>query len=512
MSNVRAIQEGRGGLGAALRAEEMSRTQLREDNNETLFPQSLTSRDYQLYRLLTQVGLGDGSGSDSLMTDDVLRYAHTASLYESVALGHGMLLVASGLRNPAYVSWIQEGYDTAADRVERDVAYLRDNPGHGLGEDVLEAADNVRNAGGKDGQMGFFERLESRLKLVAKESDLIEENADILDDLMDQLSHLSAEVRGEDAPAVPMPAPVDTMDPGVSDSEILFGQSAAFTGSNDSLGQGMRLGIEAAFKEANDAGGVAGRMLELDTKDDLYEPDEAFANTLRFVEGDNPVFALIGSVGTPTSRAALPLTLPEDNDAGVPFVGAFTGAQLLREDDLTNVLNFRASYHDETREMVKHLYDAGMRKVAVLYQNDSYGVDGLTGVRTALMEHDLEPVASWYYARNTSAVQSAAFRIAEAEPDAVIIIGTSKPAAAIIQKLRMKLGPDTIFMNVSFVGSNALKDELDELDENHSNIYVTQVVPLPSDESNTLVSKYRAALADGWTTRRNPASSHWRAT
>lgn len=135
----------------------------------------------------------------------------------------------------------------------------------------------------------------------------------------------------------------------------------------------------------------------------------------------------------------------------------------------------------------------GKTRVAVLCQNDSYGQDGLAGVKKALDQRDgMELTASWYYKRNTSAVQSAAYRIAEAEPEAVIIIGSYQPAAAAIQKLRMKLGSDTIFMNVSFVGSDAL---VNELGDDGEGVYVTQVVPMPSDTSNDAVRAYHDALS-----------------
>ena len=371
--------------------------------------------------------------------------------------------------------------------MDRDVEYLRAHTPVGLNEQVFRQAENVRDAGGGDAD--YFERLITRLELVVKERDLIETNAKILGDLLEQIDHLSSEVRGADVPAVPTMEMEDVADPGITDTEILFGQSAALMGSNLALGEGMQLGIQAAFNEANDNGGVAGRQLKLMTKDDRYEPDAAFANTLEFVEGDNPVFALIGAVGTPTSRAALPVA----QDAGVPFIGAFTGAQLLRDDDLSNVLNFRASYHDETEKMVDLLADAGVSKVAVLYQNDSFGIDGLMGVDNALeAQDDMELVASWYYRRNTSAVQSAAFRIAEENPEAVIIIGTSAPAAEIIKKLRMKMDPDPTFLAVSFVGSDALATALGS---SGAGVYVTQVVPLPSDATNSVVAKYRTALS-----------------
>ncbi len=479
VANVDAIQQGRGPLLLALQAEGESRLELTRNNSAVLFPRTGASVDMQFYDLVT-----DADGNVS--AEDILQYVHTESLGANATLGHTLLLVASLMQDPTFVARIQEAYDSVGGRVDRDVEYLRANRPEGLSDRVLELAENVRDAGG--GDLDYFDRLVARLELVVNERDLIEENTEILDDLLEQIDHLSSEVRGADVPAVPARDMEDTGDPGITDNEILFGQSAALMGSNQALGKGMQIGIEAAFKEANDAGGVYGRQLKLTTMDDRYEPDAAFANTLEFVEGDNPVFALIGAVGTPTSRAALPVA----QDAGVPFVGAFTGAQLLRDDELTNVLNYRASYYDETREMVESLSDAGVTKVAVLYQNDSYGVDGLSGVEAALAEQDgMELVASWYYRRNTSAVESAAYRISEQDPEAVIIVGTSAPAANIIKKLRMKMDPDPTFLAVSFVGSNAL---VNALGNEGAGVYVTQVVPLPSDSSNAVVAKYRAAL------------------
>ena len=82
-------------------------------------------------------------------------------------------------------------------------------------------------------------------------------------------------------------APVALADaPGVSTERILFGQSAAFSGPAQDLGRNMRLGIEAAFGEANARGGVFGRRLELLSLDDAYEPESAIANTRRLIFED----------------------------------------------------------------------------------------------------------------------------------------------------------------------------------------------------------------------------------
>ena len=276
-------------------------------------------------------------------------------------------------------------------------------------------------------------------------------------------------------------------DPGFSDDHVLFGQSAAFTGPAQELGKAMRLGIEAAFHEANRAGGVHGRELKLKALDDGYETDFAASNTQHLIENER-VFALIGAVGTPTSRAASPLA----QTAGVPFLAPFTGAEFLRDRELDNVLNVRASYYQETEEMVARLTeDLGITRVAVLYQDDSFGLNGLEGTRLALERRGLEPVAASHYPRNTRAVKGAALKITAANPEAVIMIGSYKPVVKTIELVRRELDP--VFMTVSFVGSNALANELGP---DGAGVYVTQVVPLPDDENIPVVARYHSALSE----------------
>ena len=102
------------------------------------------------------------------------------------------------------------------------------------------------------------------------------------------------------------PVGADAADPGVFPDRIVLGQAAPFDGPAKALGTGMREGLLAAFAEANAAGGVKGRRIELVTADDGYEPERSVAATRRLIEGDG-VFALVGPVGTPTSKAAQPL-------------------------------------------------------------------------------------------------------------------------------------------------------------------------------------------------------------
>ena len=288
--------------------------------------------------------------------------------------------------------------------------------------------------------------------------------------------------------AVPASAEVPDPAPGVSAERVLFGQSAAFSGPARELGHNMQLGILAAFQEANAQGGVHGRRLELKPLDDAYEPEAAVVNTKQLIEVDK-VFALIGAVGTPTSRSAVPVAV----EANTPYLAPFTGAAFLRGEDLHDVvINLRASYNQETEEMVARLTDdLGIRRIAVLYQDDSYGRAGYNGVRAALERRDMTLAAVGVYPRNTVAVKTALLDLREGQPEAVIMIGAYEPVAALVAWSR-HLGFIPVFMTISFVGSNALAQELGP---DGAGVFVTQVVPFPTDTSLPVVQAYHRALA-----------------
>lgn len=273
---------------------------------------------------------------------------------------------------------------------------------------------------------------------------------------------------------------------GVTKDRIVFGQSCVLEGPASALGQGMRNGILAAFQEANSKGGVGGRILELKSLDDGYEPDLALTNTRQLIEQEK-AFALAGYVGTPTARECLPLIL----ETGIPLVGPFTGAGFLRRSDYTNIINLRASYAQETESWIDYLTrDLGMTRIAIMFQDDSFGHSGLDGVRAALEKRNLRLVARGTYARNLTAIHSALFTIRRAQPQAVVMVGTYRPCAEFI-KLAHSLDFNPRFVNISFVGARALAAQLKE---KANGVIVSQVVPSPWDDSLPVVQSYQQAL------------------
>ncbi len=281
--------------------------------------------------------------------------------------------------------------------------------------------------------------------------------------------------------------PVCGKEKGVYDEFILFGQSAAFTGPAQELGKDMRLGIEAAFHEVNQQGGVYGRRLKLLSLDDAYEPEAAIANTRRLIRQDQ-VFALIGAVGTPTSRSAVPIA----TEANIPYVAPFTGAAFLRQTSLHNVINLRASYVQEIEKAISHLvHNLGVERIASIYQNDSFGRAGYQSMQRALERRGMELVAVGVYPRNTHVVKTALLDVYDDKPEAVIIIGAYDPVATLISWAR-RIQFDPIFTTISFVGNNAL---VRKLGADSEGIIITQVVPFPSGEKPAVVRNYNRALS-----------------
>ncbi len=270
---------------------------------------------------------------------------------------------------------------------------------------------------------------------------------------------------------------------GESGRSIILGQSAAFSGPARALGEQFKVGAQLVFDRVNAHGGVHGRSIELSSLDDGYEPDRCAANTKKLL--DDGVFALFGYIGTPTSLAALPLATA----AKMPFIAPFTGAEALRAPFNRYAIHVRASYFNETGEIVKQLTAMGIKRIAVFYQNDSYGKAGLEGVQRAMKPQGLAPAGLGTVERNTVAVDAAVKSILAAKPDAIVQISAYKSCAAFIMAAR-KAGYGGAFYNVSFVGTQALAKELGE---NARGVVVSQVMPFPFAQLSPLAGEYLAA-------------------
>lgn len=292
-------------------------------------------------------------------------------------------------------------------------------------------------------------------------------------------------------------SPLVAAELGVTDKEILLGQSAAFSGPAKALGTELWRGAQAAFSEVNAAGGVHGRQIRVVAYDDGYDGVAAQANTAKLIDGDT-VFALFGYVGTPTLVAALP-TILKAQPSGLFLFSNFTGAHVQREDPFKPVVfNVRASYRQETQALVNAFVDElGYKRIGVFYQNDPYGQSGLDGVRRALESKKLFLSSVASYERNLPYSTSMAGQVKvlkAAKLDAIIMVGAYTQCAAFVRDVRAA-GYEGWLANLSFVGPDALLRQLKKEGGTLTNRLVnSQVVPNWADSSIPLVAEYGAAM------------------
>ncbi|VXB33541.1 Leucine-, isoleucine-, valine-, threonine-, and alanine-binding protein [Pseudomonas sp. 8AS] len=276
-------------------------------------------------------------------------------------------------------------------------------------------------------------------------------------------------------------------EPGVTAGAVRVGMVNALSGPAAGLGSGMKAGVQAYFDRVNAAGGVNGRQLVLISRDDGYEPARSAAITQQMIDSGS-IFALLGYVGTPTSRAAMPIVLR----AEVPYLFPFTGAEALRSPVHRWVFNVRASYFDETEAMVERMTrDLGIERIALLMQDDSFGETVKGGLLGALHKRRMHILAEARIRRNSLEVAPAVEALHRAEPDAIFFVGTYKQLATAIKQARA-LGSKARFFTVSFIGT---ENFIAEAGADGDGVYISQVMPSPQDASQALIRDYRRDIA-----------------
>jgi branched-chain amino acid transport system substrate-binding protein len=278
-----------------------------------------------------------------------------------------------------------------------------------------------------------------------------------------------------------------TRDHSVDQNEIRIGMVNAQTGISNHIGLEFKQGYLAYFLRVNREGGIYGRQIRSVDFDDHYEPLETIFYTERLIN-TNRVFALVGYVGTANSITALSMI----NEAGLIFLGPMTGAESLRHPVLPLVFNVRASYAEEIESLVAYLVnDLGLKKIAVVRQNDSFGDDGFKGLTLSLQSRHLEPVTDCKFVRNSVDMQPALDQIVSTRPDAVIIMGTLRPIVSLLERAKSTELRHTRFCTLSTVSADTLIKAAGPTSEG---MILSQVVPSPEDISIPLVRSFQGDM------------------
>lgn len=303
---------------------------------------------------------------------------------------------------------------------------------------------------------------------------------------------------------------------GITDRLIRIGGVMDLEGRSRGLGLGMKAGIEAALRNQR----LKGRRIEFVTLNDSYTPTKTIEATNALVT--QGVFVMIGNVGTPTAKVSLPILA----QSKVPAVGFFTGAGILRPG-VGDIINYRASYVQETSAVIRAAIDAGVNpaQICAYVQNDAYGMAGVIGIKRALSvlpgteivtktldvilqqqgenpaRNDLGPVG--VYQRNTFTSRDG-YRslknweqVSKAPCKVVVTVGTYNAISKFAAYSRYK-GDDWIVSAVSFTGADNFSKAL--ADSNiRDRVIMTQVVP-PLDSRLAIVAEARKSLGEqfGW--------------
>lgn len=270
--------------------------------------------------------------------------------------------------------------------------------------------------------------------------------------------------------------------------DIVVGQVAPLSGVLASTGQQMVLGGRVYFDWVNDHGGIHGARIRTLVADDGYDVARTTEAT-RVLLARPDVVALFGFAGT--ANVARLLDEHVLADAGIALVAPYTGGEALRNPFNPWIFHLRASYAREAEHMVQQLDTLGIRRIALLYQNDGFGQSGKAGVEAALARRGQSLAAAAPYERNTGDVGAAVRSIIAARAQAVIMVAVNKPAAAFIKAYREGGGGGQLF-NISVVDPAELV-RLAGLD-NVRGLGISQVVPFPYGDTLPAVREFQAAL------------------
>ena len=261
-------------------------------------------------------------------------------------------------------------------------------------------------------------------------------------------------------------------------------QSTSLTGPLADLGVALNLGAKVYFSALNAKGGVNGRAIELTAVDDAYEVPRAMTNVKGFIENRN-CFAIFNCFGTPMVEAMLPQVIA----SGIPFFAPLTGALLAHPKNTRNVFNIRASYADETESLVQHLATVGIKRIAIVHQNNTFGKDVASTASKFIASQKLTETAITTVENNSSDAAAAAAKIAASQPEAVIMGLAGTPTVEFVKAIRKERKGLPLYA-LSVMGAAAT---MKAMGTDATGITVSQVMPLPTNNVLPLVREFQLA-------------------
>ncbi len=266
---------------------------------------------------------------------------------------------------------------------------------------------------------------------------------------------------------------------------LVVGCSAALTGPLAGFGQGIQQGVNAAFAEINEQGGINGRPLHFALTDDAYKPESSVEN-VRQMLSSSKVVALMGCMGTPNNTAITPLIEASD----VVHLGPLTGAASLRKPSIQNVFHVRASYNDEVKRLVDNLVSMNLRDLTIAYLDNGFGKELLQVGLNALSGKGLKAVAQVAVATDGKNVDSALNEVLASKPSAVLMFTAGNVSATLTAAVRKESpGLPVAGLSVTYTAAG-----ITQLGDSASGIALTMIMPDAHAAKHLVVRRYQKAM------------------
>lgn len=286
---------------------------------------------------------------------------------------------------------------------------------------------------------------------------------------------------------------------GLTADSITIGSSIGLSGATAVGGQGHVAGVRSAFEEINRAGGIHGRMLRFEPRDDGYDPKRAVQNVEAML-ADESVFALVSTVGTGSNL----LTNPLLERAGVPLIGPITGAESLRRPEQRFTFHVRPSYKDEVAYMVTQFVQMGHRDLAVVYIDNAFGKEILGYAKEAFADAKVQAVAEVALAGNGGNAAACADDVLRSKAGAVILATTGAANTDFVLAVRARGS------TVPMVGTSLTFNDGQRLGKNTAGLASTLVFPPFKSDKYAIIRRFWASMhAAKQTSQANSAIESW---
>jgi branched-chain amino acid transport system substrate-binding protein len=220
--------------------------------------------------------------------------------------------------------------------------------------------------------------------------------------------------------------------PGVSDTEIKLGNTSPYSGATSPYGT-IGKSEAAYFRMLNDQGGINGRRINFISRDDSSSPPKTLEMVRKLIEEDQTLL-ILSALGTPPNTAIWRYL----NENKIPQLFAVSGAD--KWNDPKNhpwTMGWSPSYRNEARIYARYILDnVSEARIAVLYENDDFGKDYLTGLREGLGANANKMIVAFEsYELTDPSVDSQVVRLHSSGATVLLTVASAKMAAQTIRKI-----------------------------------------------------------------------------